>query len=246
MEHHTLPAVLDSLATLSDLVGAAALNAGLDERAAWQVQLAVDEAATNIVQHGYPAGTDGTIELGCAVDGADFVVTLRDHGQRFDPGQVPAPDLDASLEERQPGGLGIYLMGRLMDSVTFSFDETQGNLLMLTKRISAPPSAIQIFLLDGRFDAVRATELLAPAQTAIDAGAQRIGLDLGGITFLSSSGLRALLLLRRALLAQGGTLRLFNLRPHVLEVFELTGFTQVFAITPGRADTAGAPGLERV
>ena len=51
------------------------------------------------------------IELGWRVDGPDLIVTLRDRGRRFNPDDVPAPDITSPLEERQAGGLGLYLMG---------------------------------------------------------------------------------------------------------------------------------------
>ncbi|MFN8476651.1 MAG: ATP-binding protein [Kouleothrix sp.] len=64
MEMLTVPATLDALAHISaSITDATCARAGLDEHAAWQVQLAVDEAATNIIQHGYPAETPGNIDL---------------------------------------------------------------------------------------------------------------------------------------------------------------------------------------
>jgi serine/threonine-protein kinase RsbW len=67
-------------------------------------------------------------------------------------------------------------------------------------------------------------------------------LEMSQVTFLSSSGLRALLLVRKELLAQSGELRLCALKPQVQEVFTLTGFTQVFAIHPTREEALRAFG----
>lgn len=245
MDTITVPAILDSLAPLSDFITSAASQVGLDDHSSWQVQLAVDEAATNIIQHGYDAQQPGEIELRWRVDAGDFVVTLRDKGRRFDPSGVTAPDIASPLDERQVGGLGIYLMSRLMDSVKFDFDERQGNLLTMTKRLPAEPVQSQIFELSGRLDAVSTAVAIERVQEAIDAGAQRILLDLSGVSFLSSSGLRALLLVRKQLLARGGQLRLCALRPAVQEVFTLTGFTQVFAIHRSREEALAAFGQEQ-
>src|SRR5205085_253196 len=157
---------------------------------------------------------------------------LRDWGRRFNPDDVPAPDILSSLEERQAGGLGIYLMNQLMDEVHFVFDDDNGNLLTMSKQIIPTTTSTSIFVLNGRLDAVGADQALAPAKEAIRSGALHVLLDMCGVTFLSSSGLRALLLLHRDMVANGGELRLCSMQPQVYEVFTLTGFTQVFAIHP--------------
>lgn len=245
MESLTVPADLDSLATISVFITDATARAGLDDHAAWQVQLAVDEASTNIIQHGYDAAP-GEIELAWLVDGPDLIVTLRDRGRRFNPHDVPAPDITSPLEERQAGGLGLYLMSRLMDTVEFEFDDVQGNLLKMTKRIGATGAPAQIFDLAGRLDAVSSQAAIARVYAAISAGARHVLLDMAQVTFLSSSGLRALLLVRKELLSQSGELRLCALKPQVREVFTLTGFTQVFAIHSTREEALRAFGRESV
>jgi serine/threonine-protein kinase RsbW len=224
MESLTVPADLDSLATISVFITDATARAGLDDHAAWQVQLAVDEASTNIIQHGYSDDAPGEIELAWYVDGPDLVVTLRDRGRRFNPHDVPAPDITSPLEERQAGGLGLYLMGRLMDSVAFEFDDAQGNLLRMTKRIGATGSPAQIFDLAGRLDAVSSQAAIARVYAAISAGARHVLLDMSQVTFLSSSARS----------------------PQVHEVFTLTGFTQVFAIHSTREEALRAFGREQV
>jgi serine/threonine-protein kinase RsbW len=242
MESLTVPATLDSLALISEFITDATARAGLDDHAAWQVQLAVDEASTNIIQHGYDEAVPGAIELKWQVDGDKLIVALRDRGRRFNPDDVPAPDITSPLEERQAGGLGLFLMGRLMDAVEFEFDDDRGNLLTMTKRISSPGAPAQVFELAGRLDAVSSQAAIARVYAAISAGARHVLLDMAEVTFLSSSGLRALLLVRKELLAQQGELRLCALKPQVQEVFTLTGFTQVFAIHATREEALSAFG----
>jgi serine/threonine-protein kinase RsbW len=240
METITLPATLDSLALISEFVINSTSQAGLDERTAWQVQLAVDEAATNIIQHSYDSTGNGTIELTWWRDGDFYVISLRDFGRPFDPSEVPAPDVTSPLEDRQAGGLGLFLMSRLMDDVSFSFSEQEGNLLVMRKRIGSTATDVRIFTLSGRLDAIGTEAAIQDVDKAIDEGARTILLDLQGVTFLSSSGLRALLLTRKKVLALNGSLSLCELRPEVLEVFEITGFTQVFTIHPTREDALAA------
>ena len=240
MKSITVPATLDSLALISEFITDATVQARLDDHAAWQVQLAVDEAATNIIQHGYTPADAGEIDLSWRVDNDQLIVMLRDRGRSFNPDDVPAPDISSPLEERQAGGLGLYIMHRLMDSVRFDFDDQQGNLLTMTKQVGALAESAQVFELRGRLDAIRTEAALAQVQAAVAAGARKVLLELSDVTFLSSSGLRALLLLRKELLAHGGELRLCGLQPQVQEVFALTGFTQVFTIHTSRAEALDA------
>lgn len=90
------------------------LRLAADENAAYALAHAVDECATNIIEHGY-RGQPGTIEI--EIDRMDDNVTivLRDHAPPFDPTGVPPPDLTLPLEEREPGGLGIYLARQMVD-----------------------------------------------------------------------------------------------------------------------------------
>ncbi len=245
METLTVPATLESLASISAFIREATRRAGLDDHTAWQVELAVDEAATNIIQHGYDPGAPGPIELTWRIEDDRLIVTLRDYGRRFNPDDIPPPDLAAPLEERQPGGLGLYLMNRLMDQVRFDFDDTNGNLLTMVKRIPPRVKAHE-FQLSGRLDAVGTESALAPVHQAIADGAEHVLLDFDNVTFLSSTALRSLLLARKELLARNGELRLCNLRPQVREVFELTGFTRLFAIHSSRAEALAAFGQEHV
>jgi anti-sigma regulatory factor (Ser/Thr protein kinase) len=102
------------------------------EAGVFEVQTAVDEACTNIMEYAY-SEEGGVITLTCEVQDNDFVVTIRDRGKPFDPSSVPPPDLEADLDKRRIGGLGIYLMRKLMDDVSYSFDAEKGNTLVMRK-----------------------------------------------------------------------------------------------------------------
>jgi hypothetical protein len=95
MESLTVPATLESLAQISAFVNEASQRAGLDVHTAWQVELAVDEAATNIIQHGDDPDRPGNHRTDLADRGTGrLVITLaRPTGRRFHPGMmVPPPD----------------------------------------------------------------------------------------------------------------------------------------------------------
>jgi serine/threonine-protein kinase RsbW len=128
------PGRFDSLAAIGQFVSRAAEAAGLDARAVYSVQMAVDEACSNIIEHAYGGEGRGNIECTCHVDKDGLTVVLRDEGRCFDPTSVPAPALHANLEERTGGGLGLYFMRQLMDEVHFEFTPGSGNLLTMVKR----------------------------------------------------------------------------------------------------------------
>jgi len=129
----TYPAKFEFLNEIRDCVAEVARDGGFNDKEIYSIQLAADEAATNIIEHAYQDVTDGQIEITCEMRGADLVITMRDHGKYFDFTKVKKPDLKADLSERQIGGLGIFLMRKLMDEVNYR-SSGSGNLLTMIKR----------------------------------------------------------------------------------------------------------------
>jgi serine/threonine-protein kinase RsbW len=128
------PGRFDSLSKMSEFVTRAASAAGFSQTAIYAVEMAVDEACTNIIEHAYGGEERGDIECTCQVSEGELTVTLRDFGRPFDPSGVPEPNIHAGLEERREGGLGLFLMRKLMDEVHFEFTADSGNVLTLVKR----------------------------------------------------------------------------------------------------------------
>jgi serine/threonine-protein kinase RsbW len=126
---------LESLPIVSDSITKVLKGIGADERSIFEVQMAVDEACTNIIKHAY-SGAKGPITVICELVDDEFVVTIRDRGKPFDPSSVPAPDLHADLGERRVGGLGIYFMRKMMDEVSYSLDAEGGNELTMRKKLA--------------------------------------------------------------------------------------------------------------
>jgi anti-sigma regulatory factor (Ser/Thr protein kinase) len=117
MEPLTVSGTLDSLATIGKYVLDAAALAGLDKKAAYRLRLAVDEIATNVITHGYQeANRQGDLEVQVLLDEAALTLFLEDNGAAYIPDEVSAPDgLQRPLEERQIGGLGVYLAIQSVD-----------------------------------------------------------------------------------------------------------------------------------
>jgi anti-sigma regulatory factor (Ser/Thr protein kinase) len=133
MPTKTFPAKFDFLDEIREFVGEKARAAGFNDKEVYAIQLATDEAASNIIEHAYQGEPGGSFNVSCEFKDHRLVISLLDHGRKFDPSKVAKPDLQADLAERKIGGLGIYLMRKLMDEVRYEASPS-GNLLTLVKR----------------------------------------------------------------------------------------------------------------
>ena len=119
MEPRTFPATLDALGPIRDCVKAAAAQAGLGRTEAYQLMLAVDEIATNIILHGFEEkGLSGDVGIRSSCQAGRLQVVLEDGGPPFDPRSVPLPgeeEFARPLEERPVGGLGLLLAFKGVD-----------------------------------------------------------------------------------------------------------------------------------
>jgi serine/threonine-protein kinase RsbW len=131
----TVPGRFESLAQIAEFVEETVRAANWNDDEVYHVQMAVDEACSNVMEHAYGSGWQGDIDLTCYIeDQGDLVISIRDNGKPFDPSSVPEPPIGADLESLPEGGLGLYFMRKLMDQVTFHFDEKNGNMLTMVKR----------------------------------------------------------------------------------------------------------------
>jgi serine/threonine-protein kinase RsbW len=128
----TIPGRLEALPELLDFVDRAC--ASVHEEAAFAMRLAVEEACTNIMKHGY-AGADGPIRLAMSIEHDRIVAVLCDEAPTFDPDSATPPDLDSGWEERRIGGLGWHLIRQMTDEVHHESGAGRGNRLTLVKRL---------------------------------------------------------------------------------------------------------------
>ena len=125
---------LTNLDKICHFITRCAHQAGLDEGQVYAVQLAVDEAATNIIEHGYGGAERGYLILTCELLADGLKVVIHDQAPPFDPGEVPEPVAGVLLEELKPRGLGVFLMHKMMDEVQHEFKPGYGNTLTMIKR----------------------------------------------------------------------------------------------------------------
>lgn len=118
------------LSWVQEILGARSL----DHKDRMHIELAIEEALVNIVHHAY-LEKSGFIELVIAIDSNIVTIAIRDFGPPFDPlTQAPRVDLEASLKEREVGGLGLYLIRQVMDEVLYH-REKNSNLLTMRKKV---------------------------------------------------------------------------------------------------------------
>jgi len=127
-------AKFEYLDEIRDFVGDIARAGAFSDKDIYNIQLATDEAASNIIEHAYEGVSDGVLEISCGLQGDTITIILVDQGVSFDPSNVPAPNVKADLSDRQIGGLGLYLMRKLMNEVHYETDpKKKRNTLTLIK-----------------------------------------------------------------------------------------------------------------
>jgi len=125
---------LEDLERLHEFIEAACRDAGADENVAYALRLAVEETCSNIITHGYRGRAPGPIALSLQVNARQIVITIADRARLFSPDDAPPPNLGAGWEERQVGGLGWYLIRKMVDEVRHQPNPGGGNRVTLIKR----------------------------------------------------------------------------------------------------------------
>ena len=119
---------------IQDWLEAISPELGIDEMLIPGINLALEEAVTNVINYAYPKGTYGSIELDASLEGNELKFILSDSGKEFDPTLRPEADINAGVEDRPIGGLGVHLVRQIMDSVSYERKEGM-NILTMTKNI---------------------------------------------------------------------------------------------------------------
>ena len=136
MDTLRLPATMDHFEEMMAFVGGHAATAGFDSAGQNKIALASEEAIVNVIHYAYPEG-EGDLEIQVrGLDGTGGIeITLRDKGVAFNPLERETPDIDAPVEDRPIGGLGIFMVQKIMDSVAYERlgDE---NVLTMAKRLT--------------------------------------------------------------------------------------------------------------
>ncbi len=132
----TRSAELESLSIFREFIEKACQqHQRIDDQICYDLKLAVDEACTNIITHGYAGMNPGSIILGLEMEPNKVVVTITDFGHPFEPSEASAPDVEAGLEDLPMGGFGLFLIYQTMDEINYE-TTADGNRLIFIKQLA--------------------------------------------------------------------------------------------------------------
>ncbi|MBR3088198.1 MAG: SpoIIE family protein phosphatase [Prevotella sp.] len=130
----TLKNDISQLDNLHNFLKSVAEKIHMDTSTTRNIRLAVEEAVVNIMDYAYPAGTEGIINVKAMSDTKCLKLVITDYGAAFNPTEAARADTSLSAEDRPIGGLGIFLVRELMDSINYERSEGK-NILTLKKKI---------------------------------------------------------------------------------------------------------------
>jgi serine/threonine-protein kinase RsbW len=130
-----VPSSTQNLALIRDFVSRIAAQAGLNETEVGQLELAVDEACANVIEHAYGDDKTKQVMIRAVFDEDTLRIHVIDTGLGFDPTQVPQPDLKDLIAKRKTGGLGMRLIKTLMDEVHYEIEPGRKNELRMVKKL---------------------------------------------------------------------------------------------------------------
>ena len=133
-----IPSSTENLALIREFVTTVGAQAGLSENEIAKLELAVDEACANVIEHAYGHDASKEVTVNASFDGDAIIFKIIDSGKGFDPTQIKQEELETLIAKRKDGGLGMRLIKTLMDEVQYEIVPGQKNELRMTKRIRKP------------------------------------------------------------------------------------------------------------
>jgi serine/threonine-protein kinase RsbW len=130
-----VPSSTENLALIREFVTAVGRQAQLEEPEITNLELAVDEACANVIEHAYGHDITKEVVVRAKFDDESLRISVIDEGLGFDPGSVGQDSVEQLIHDRQSGGLGIRLIKKLMDEVSYEIMPGQKNELHMTKKI---------------------------------------------------------------------------------------------------------------
>ena len=124
---------VEQIAMLPEFVETVAREAQLDHKAVFNLNLALEEAVSNVIMYAYPEGTEGMVDVDAVVDGKQVTFVITDSGKPFDPTAKEEVNINTGMAERPIGGLGIHLVRTIMDTVSYE-RKGENNILTITKK----------------------------------------------------------------------------------------------------------------
>lgn len=225
---------------------------GVPGETIFRVVLAVEELLTNIVNYGYGDAGRHLIQVSVSVTEGAVIVRIEDDGAPFDPFARPPVDTAAGIDERRPGGLGIHLVREMIAEIAYRRSDGRNRITLRqpfagedaraaeekTEReremMSQPPDPA-VLAPFGRLDASTSPAFEQEMLDALDRAPRGLVMDFSALLYVSSAGLRVVLLAAKKAKAAGGLFVLCGLKPTIAEVFKVSGFLSILTVEPDRA-----------
>ena len=135
MKELTIAATVENIEVVTDFVNEQLETLDCPMKAQIQIDIAIDELFGNIAQYAYnPDVGDATVRVEVQEDPLAVIITFIDRGVPYDPLSAAAPDTTLSAEERTMGGLGIFMVKKTMDEITYRY-EGGSNILSIRKNL---------------------------------------------------------------------------------------------------------------
>ena len=130
-----VPSSTENLSMIRDFVRSIGERAGLSDSEIAKLELAVDEACANVIEHAYGSDSTREVTVKATLDDESVQIEIVDTGRGFDPKQIEAVNLEQLISKRKSGGLGMRLIQSLMDEVQYQIVPGQKNELRMVKRL---------------------------------------------------------------------------------------------------------------
>ena len=131
----TLPNDVNTIPQLNEFLDTFCEEAGVDMETTMSLNLALEEAVVNVMDYAYPKGTEGSVSIEARLGDGDVTFVIIDNGIPFDPTATEDADTTLPLDERDIGGLGIFLTRQIMDDIGYERNNDR-NILTLKKNIN--------------------------------------------------------------------------------------------------------------
>lgn len=235
MKELTIPAVNEKLDEVQDFVRVFLQEAGFQSKQIMQVNIAVEEIYINIASYAYRPEI-GLATIRCINNVDRAVVEFMDSGKRYNPLERPEPDISKALTERDIGGLGVFMVKKLMDNISYRYENGK-NILIIEKKIKLEANMdIKKIVTENELELSLSGRLDANTAVALE---KEIGelqnvdvlvLNLKDLQYISSAGLRVILMAHKKMRAVAGSMKVVHPTEVVMEVFVMTGFTDILTI----------------
>lgn len=237
----------DEITRIAQFIDELGMSLQLPPSITMSVNLAIEEAISNIIHHGYPTNKEGEITLLTSVAPGILTARIIDNGISFDPTERNTDaDNIISLDQQLTQGLGLFLIRRTMDKVEYHSTESQNELTLIKKiDMDFKPEAslktnickieeVTILTIEGRLDTANSNDFNVVISPLLSMPTPNIIINVEGLLYISSSGLRSLITLQKCVRQHQGVLVIEAMRPEILKIFDMTGCSSLlpFAKTP--------------